>query len=173
MAELFLNELFGVPSTVFRRGPPADNGYHHNALSLRNEASSQLAVDFYEEGDTYVLQADLPGFEKENIDVHIDDRTLSLEATRIRTKTVTSTDADPAEGEGEGDGEGESEGVPKLEAPKVTYYRRERSTDKVARAFHLPVNAAKDQAEVTYVDGVLTVTIPKQVNPGAKKLTIA
>jgi HSP20 family protein len=126
-------------------------GHHHG------QPTRHMAVDMYEHDDTYVVQADLPGYPKENIDVTIENGVLSVEAARGSRPDEKDKDKDKD----------------KDSASKPTYYHRERTSGKVARAFRLPVNAAKDQAEVTFVDGVLTVTIPKEANSGVKKLSIA
>ena len=172
MSELFLmNELFGLPA-FDKPSTLAHRGGHHQA-QVRNEAYPHLAVDFYEHNNQYVVQADLPGFRKDDIDVHIENGVLSLQASRNTSKvytdaptTIETNEPTPASDQANANTKDEASAAP-------TYYRRERSSAKVVRAFRLPVNAAKDQAEVTYVDGVLTVTIPKEPNTGAKKLTIA
>jgi len=152
MAELFLlNEMFGGPS--FHRRPSASSSALSNHADVRyaHQAAS-LPVDFLEKGNMYEVHADLPGYKKEDIEVNIDDGVLSLEATREAVKTEKSDDKD-----------GETS----------KYYHQERHSSKVYRAFRLPANASRDDATVTYVDGVLKVVIPRVEKAGAKKLAIA
>ena len=87
----------------------------------------------------------MPGFAKDNIQVHIDNGVLTLEATKDETKTEE----------------------------KDKYYHKERTWGKVYRSFRLPVDANQDTTDVKYTDGVLSISFPKVANAGAKKLTIA
>ena len=118
---------------------------HNNNNSLQSQ--SHVRVDFVESEKDYTLHAELAGYKKEDIDVQVDNGVLVLEASKDETKSV-------------GD-----------ETSK--YYLKERRWGKVHRAFRLPVDADRDAAALTYVDGVLTVTLPKTENKASKKLTIA
>jgi HSP20 family protein len=80
------------------------------------------------------LTAELPGFEKDDIDLRVTDRTLRLEA------------------EHEGESTEESDGE---------YVRRERRQTAVARSIHLPEAVQTDDIEATYNNGILTVRMPK------------
>ena len=79
------------------------------------------------------MTADLPGFEKGDIDLRVTDQTLHLEAE----------DEDTTE---ETDGE---------------YGRRERRRAAVARSVPLPEAVEVDDIAATYENGVLTVRMPK------------
>jgi HSP20 family protein len=114
------------------------------ALTAR-QGHGHLSVDFVENDTNYVVHADLPGYSKDDINVHVEDGVLSLEASKTETKEE-NTDK---------------------------YYFKERFCGKVHRSFRLPVNANTAEAAVSYKDGVLAVTIPKSANSGAKKLAIA
>ncbi len=104
----------------------------------------QMKVDFMEKDNEYVLHAELPGYKKEDLNVHVDNGVLSVEASKNEEK----------------------------EEKTSNYYHKERSWGKVQRSFRLPVNADKDKAAVAYVDGVLTVSMPKCEVSTKKKLTI-
>jgi len=93
---------------------------------------SGVAVDIEDQGDAYVVRADLPGYERENIDVEIGEGRLSVSAER------------------------ESE----FEAETEEYVRRERSSSSVSRTIELPGPVAAEAASATYSNGVLTVTLP-------------
>eukprot|EP01006_Ploeotia_vitrea_P032444 TRINITY_DN64642_c0_g1_i2.p1 TRINITY_DN64642_c0_g1~~TRINITY_DN64642_c0_g1_i2.p1 ORF type:complete len:145 (+),score=5.69 TRINITY_DN64642_c0_g1_i2:128-562(+) len=124
---------------------PYNDNNGNNKLVTKKAFQNQMNIDFIENKDNYELHADLPGYSKDNIDVHVDNGVLTLEATRDETKT-------------EEDGK---------------YYHKERSYGKVFRSFRLPVDANKETPELKYVDGVLNITFPKVENAGAKKLTIS
>ena len=95
-----------------------------------------VSMDVAEHDDEYVVTADLPGYEKDDIDLSISDRTLRVSADR-------------QEGTDESDEEG-------------TYLRRERRRQSVSRAITLPEEVAEDDASAAYNNGVLTVTLPKR-----------
>jgi len=89
-------------------------------------------VDIYEtEGHDVVLQAELPGMSREDIDVTVEHETLTLKGTR-----------------------------PATDVPEDRYRRVERRAGSFSRSFTLPstVDAAKVSAE--YRNGVLTVKLP-------------
>ena len=124
---------------------PLFQGAMTHPLPSRND-HGKLSVDFKENENNYELHADLPGYNKDDIHVHVEEGVLSVEASKSETKT---------------------------EEEPGKYYFKERFSGKVHRSFRLPVNANSDAAEVSYTDGVLAVAIPKLENVGAKKLTIA
>ncbi|MFB6196063.1 MAG: Hsp20/alpha crystallin family protein [Haloplanus sp.] len=101
--------------------------------SLSSTASS-VAIDLKDEDEAFVLTAELPGFDKNDIDLRVTDRTLRLEA------------------EHETESEEESEG---------DYIRRERRSTSVARSVTLPAAVEADDVSATFQNGVLTVRLPK------------
>lgn len=96
--------------------------------------SSSVRVDLEDRDDEFVLTAELPGFEKDDIDVRVTDRTLRLEAEH----------AEEIEEEEEGE-----------------YVRRERHRASVARSISLPEAVEADDISATFNNGVLTVQLPK------------
>lgn len=69
----------------FSRSPTAYLGYpSHSVLDdpfIKSSLLTRPAVDVTEEGDKYVLEADLPGVKKENLEVRIGDagRSVTIE----------------------------------------------------------------------------------------------
>ena len=106
--------------------------------------SKDIDVDVFERTDGFVFQVELPGCNKDNIQVNIDNGVLILEATK----------------------------APEKSEEKVNYFYKERNWGNFRRSFRLPVSANKDLAEVKYTDGVLIITIPKLENAGVKKLIV-
>ncbi len=91
------------------------------------------AVDIVEEEMNFVLTADLPAVDQKDIDVRVDDGTLTLRAER------------------------------KLEADesKDKYRRIERSYGSFVRRFSLPETIDVEGIDAKYKDGVLRMTLPK------------
>jgi HSP20 family protein len=106
------------------------------------------AVDIYEtEGHDVVLHAELPGMSREDIDVTVDQQTLTVKGSR----------------------------KPVGDVPDDRYRRVERRFGTFSRSFSLPstVDASKVSAE--YKNGVLTVKLPyrEESKPRAISVEVA
>ncbi|MBQ0013808.1 MAG: Hsp20/alpha crystallin family protein [Oscillospiraceae bacterium] len=106
-----------------------------------------FGTDITDEGDSYKLTADLPGFEKDDIKIDIEDNTLTLSAER----------------------HSEFE----KEDKKGKYVRMERSYGSYSRSFDL-TGIKSDEIEAKYENGVLTLNLPKleEVKPASRRLEI-
>jgi HSP20 family protein len=102
------------------------------------------AVDVYEEKDRFVVKADLPGVQPDQIDVTAEKGILTLRGERKSDKR------EQAEG----------------------YERLERVTGSFTRRFALPENVQADAIKAKFNHGVLEVTIPKQPVVAAKRVQI-
>ncbi len=104
-------------------------------------------TDIRDEGDNFLLEADLPGFNKEDIHVDLDEGSLTITAQR-------RSDYEQKDKKG-------------------NYVRCERSYGSYARSFD---TSGIDTEHITaaYRDGVLLLTLPKQTKaePTARRLTI-
>jgi HSP20 family protein len=96
-----------------------------------------VAVDIEDTDDAFVVTADLPGFEGDDINVELAGETLTLSATH----------SESAEDDEEGEGH--------------RYIRRERHEQSVSRSVRLPEPVVESDTEAAYDNGVLTVTLPK------------
>lgn len=105
----------------------------------------QVKVDVTETPQAYVLKADLPGVNKQDIHVQVEGNRVSLSAEVRQEDRLT-----------EGD--------------KVL--RSERYVGSVARSFQLPEDIDNSAAKARYENGVLTLTLPKRVASAGQKLTI-
>lgn len=97
------------------------------------------AVDVADRDDEYVVTADLPGFDRDDIDVSLVDRSLRIDAEH---SSETETERDEAE-------------------EAVTYVRRERRQRSVSRTVRLPGPVDAESVSAAYSNGVLSVTLPK------------
>ena len=112
-----------------------------------DNALGEFKTDIQEDGDSFVLEADLPGFKKEDIHVDVKDNTLSITAER------------------------HSEFEQKEK--KNSFLRCERSFGSYSRSFDISgIDCANIKA--AYKDGVLTLTLPKQKKeePTGRRLEI-
>ncbi|HKJ51431.1 MAG TPA: Hsp20/alpha crystallin family protein [Gammaproteobacteria bacterium] len=93
------------------------------------------SVDIEESEDKYVIKADLPGVDKKDIDVKLENGVLSIR--------------------------GEKQ-VEKETGKDTRHHRRERFYGTFARSFTLPDAVNADAVDASYRDGVLSLHIPKK-----------
>jgi HSP20 family protein len=98
------------------------------------------AVDLRDDDDEFVLVVDLPGYEKADIEVSVDDRTVTVSADR-------SAAAEPDAAAERGD---------------EHYIRRERRRRGVSRRLTVPEPVDETSASARFENGVLTVHLPKR-----------
>jgi HSP20 family protein len=105
---------------------------------------SAPAVDIYEDKDSFVVKADLPGMKKDDIDVSLEDGSLSIS--------------------------GERKGEENLDHAEVV--RSERFFGRFQRIVALPTPVNALQIKAHYQDGVLTVTLPKLEEAKPKQIDV-
>lgn len=95
---------------------------------------AEFKTDIRDEGDHYLMEADLPGFQKEDIHIDLSDNTLTIHAERHSNYEEQDK--------------------------KGNYVRCERSYGSYARSFGMDgINT--DAISASYTDGVLKLTLPK------------
>jgi HSP20 family protein len=99
------------------------------------------AVDIREESDRYLVEAEMPGVAKGEVEVHVGEGVLEIGA-----KHETST-----------------------EEKKEGYLRRERSSLDFFRRMGLPEDVDQDNVTAKLEDGLLHVTLLKKAPPVEKK----
>ena len=100
---------------------------------------TSMSVDVAESDDEFVVAADLPGYERDEIDLKISDGTLRIAADHEEAI----------------DEEDETDGR--------RYIRQERRHQSTSRSIRLPESVEEDEATANYKNGVLTITLPKTV----------
>ena len=102
------------------------------------------AIDIIETADSIVMRAELPGVNRENIDIQVRDNTLTLKGERTFERDVKDEN----------------------------YLRIERSYGAFQRAFNLPTVIQQDKIKAVFRDGVLEMTIPKAEEAKPKQVKI-
>jgi HSP20 family protein len=102
------------------------------------------AVDIHETNDSYVVKADLPGVNKEDIHLDLKDNTLVLRGEK-RFEEKASRDS---------------------------YIRVERAYGTFVRSFTLPRNVDAEKIQAKYKDGVLELVLPKREEAKPKQISI-
>ena len=115
-------------------------------MTLTDEPDlASMKIDVTESDNAYKVNAELPGVAKDDIDVQVTGRTVSINAKIERNNE-------------------------QKEAERVI--RRERYSGTISRSFSLPGEIDDANATAAYQDGVLSLTLPKKTPAGQKKLTI-
>ena len=102
------------------------------------------SVDIFEDGDTVVVKADIPGVKKNDIDVTITENSLTISGERKQEKKVEEKD----------------------------FHRIERSYGSFSRSFRLPENVNGEKAKAEFKNGVLEIRLPKVKASKQKKIDI-
>jgi len=118
--------------------------------SMRSTAANQEhdwtpAVDIQEEESHYLLTADIPGVNRNDVEITLEEGVLTVKGER-------KSDTDVAE-----------EG----------YRRRERTYGTFLRQFNLPDTVDTANISAKAEDGVLKIAIPKQEKPEPRRITVA
>ena len=139
-------------------------------------AARGFKFDVRETGNTYVVEADLPGLSKDAIKIEIDGAQVSISAQYAAATSATSATAATSGKSATADavgaaGNSSAAGTPG-EAGQARLIYRERSTGAVARSFELPAEIDQEAASAKYEDGVLRLTLPKKIAETRKLLAI-
>jgi HSP20 family molecular chaperone IbpA len=118
-----------------------------------NEPNTAYAVDIREDQSHVYIDAELPGFTKDQVEVTVEDHTLTISASR---ETATETPA--------GD---------KSIDDKTTFLRRERTVSRYQRSFSLPPTIDDTTVAAKLDHGILTVTLNKRDEVKPRKITVA
>ena len=102
-------------------------------------------VDIFERDDHLVIRAELPGVDRDAIDVQVENNRLILTGER---KSETEVDND-------------------------NVYRRERRYGKFVRSFALPRTVDSSKIGATYKDGVLELTLPKSEQAKPRRIQVS
>lgn len=103
------------------------------------------AVDVYEDKESFVVKAELPGMKREEIDVTLHNGALSISGER-------KSEVKHQDGE---------------------VFRAERFFGRFQRAVSLPAGVAADKVKAQYKDGVLTITLPKTEGARPKQIDVS
>jgi HSP20 family protein len=107
---------------------------------LQNRTSSMPAVNIKEDEKKYNLELAVPGMEKKDLKIEINEDVLTIS----------------------------SESKHETEENKDGYKRKEFSYSSFCRNFYIPENVNRDNIEANYKDGILTLGLPKQKEEKSK-----
>ena len=102
------------------------------------------AVDVYEDEHNVALKIDVPGIDEKDIDVRIENNTLTVQGERKIEK----------------------------EEKEQNYRRVERQYGGFTRTFNLPPTVDAEKVQADYDKGVLTITLPKKAEAKPKQIKV-
>ena len=98
--------------------------------------SKVMKTDIKEKKDKYLIDIDLPGYEKENIKMEISDGYLTIHAS-------VNKEVDD-------------------EKEKGKYVRKERYVGECSRSFYVGENVKEEEIKAKFKNGTLTIEVPKK-----------
>ena len=101
------------------------------------------AVNVWEDGESFFVEAEIPGVKMEDLDVQVVGNELTIKGQR-----------------------------PASEDENSRFHRQERSVGEFARVVALPTDVNPDAVQAVLRDGVLTITLPKAEAAKARKINI-
>jgi len=102
-------------------------------------------VDIIDNDDSYELKAELPGLKKKDINISVEDGTLTISGDKKMEE----------------------------EKKEKNYHLRESYYGKFERSFRLPKDVEYDNIKAEFNDGVLDVRIPKSEKAKPKQISVS
>ncbi len=121
------------PALFEPTGPLFFDRVFHDFFGNGFSQFDNFSTDVIDKGDSYLLQAELPGFNKDEIRIDLDRETLTISADHNEEKKEN----------------------------KDNYVRQERRYRSYCRSFHIP-GIRKENIRAAYNNGVLEVALPKE-----------
>ena len=107
--------------------------------------SAPYAVDVREDADHIYVEADLPGYKKEEVDVTLENQTLTISAEKKE----------------------------EAESKNADLLLNERRYRRFLRSFTLPPTVNEKAVDAKLKDGVLTITLNKREETKPRKISVA
>lgn len=103
------------------------------------------AVNIYDDGESFLVRAEIPGIDKDSLEITARGEQLTLRGERV---------IEPA-------------------AAPASYHRRERESGQFRRVVTLPQQVDAGQVAATYRDGVLEVVLPRVTEAQPRKIQVS
>ena len=134
--------------TPFVRHPvPFDPFKELDEMEKSMFGGASFRTDIKDAGDAYIVEAELPGFAKEDVNISIDNDVMTVSASREEKKEEKNE--------------------------KHRYVRKERRTCSYARSFDVS-EIETEKIEGSLENGILTLTLPKKAvqKPASRKVEL-
>jgi HSP20 family protein len=122
-----------------------ENFFNDSVFPAFYSNSGQMKVDIKEKEKEYVVEAELPGINKEDIKLELVDNNLTIAVERNE----------------------------QVNEERENYIRKERRQCSMARSFYVE-NVDNEKVDAKFENGVLSVILPKkeQIEPNGRKIDI-
>ena len=172
-SDMVRNDFGNILGRFFGSGLLGDGGGAVDALaSLAN-----YGVDIREDADHVYIEADLPGFRKEDVDIAIEDGILTISAERQEEKEIAPEQptgkADQPGQKGEAQQQGQQQQQAKSSRQDESYLLRERRVQRFVRSFTLPPNVDEQSVQAKLEDGVLRITLGKREDTKPRRVQVS
>ena len=104
----------------------------------RNNTAKVMKTDIQEKDNNYILDMDLPGYDKEDVKAQLKDGYLTITAQK-------NTNNEEKDEQG-------------------NYIRRERYCGKCSRSFYVGDSIKEEDIKASFNNGILELTFPKEVS---------
>jgi HSP20 family protein len=162
-------------------------------ISDSNDGGSSLAslsnygVDIREDADHIYVDADLPGFSKQDIDISLENGMLTITAERQELVEQPAPGqagqqpgqaAQPGQEQQAGQHQRPDNGQPQQQQSQQrqqeqSYLLRERRIRRFVRSFNLPPNVDESSVQAKLENGVLRITLNKREESKAKRIEVS
>ncbi len=141
------------------RWAPREKSVFHDLMNMQSEMNRLFtnfwndepsitnwspSVDIAEGKDEFTVKVELPGIDKKDVKVTVQDNVLMIQGEKKQES----------------------------ETKEKNYHRVERSFGSFARSFRLPSLVKADKIEAQYKDGILSITLPKSEEAKAKEIEV-
>ena len=147
-----INQNRGIKMSLVKYRTRRSSPLFRDFSRLFSEDRTIMPVDLLENEDEYIIVANVPGIEKENIEIEVDREYLELRVNLDKSNETTE----------------ETTGDEK----NITFLHRERYSSSFRRRFKFSKPVNSKSATTTLKDGVLTITLPKSEEAKSVKLTV-
>ena len=126
-------------------GRMARSVFGNGSSSFESEPAATYPMNVWEDDDAIHVEAEVPGFKRDEIDITIEQGTLQISAERKQEQSQ------PANG-----------------SPILT----ERTWSRYFRSLSLPAAVQEDHVNAKYEDGVLHLTLPKRPEVKPRRIKV-
>lgn len=123
--------------------------------------SAPYAVDVHEDADHLYFEVELPGFKRNEIDITLDNSTLTISAERTESRREGREPPQGQQQQQRGEQNGRRETL--LNERRYTYF---------SRSFTLPPTVSSENVDAKLEDGVLFLTLRKREESKPRKISV-
>jgi len=136
------SDLFGIQREINRM---FDTVFRYDTRDDENVFNAWTpAVDIAEHDEQYLVKVELPGVNKDDVKITLENNILTIRGEKKQEK----------------------------ETKKENYHRVERSYGSFQRSFTLPTSVKSDKIDAVYKDGILQIALPKAEEAKPKQIEV-